>query len=63
MTLPAAEKRLQELLKDEYVYEHWQEAFNTIMEAEGDTARAVEGVERLAHHVLHRTGLTIRIPA
>ncbi|KAI6110316.1 hypothetical protein EDD16DRAFT_1522324 [Pisolithus croceorrhizus] len=62
MTLPTVEKHLQELLKDDYVYKHWQEAFNVIMEAEGDTVQAVEGVEKLACSVLHCTGLTVRIP-
>ncbi|KAI6101105.1 hypothetical protein EDD16DRAFT_1716677 [Pisolithus croceorrhizus] len=43
MTLPTVEKQLQELLNNDYVYKHWQEAFNGIMEAEGDTVQAVGG--------------------
>ncbi|KIO03587.1 hypothetical protein M404DRAFT_145183 [Pisolithus tinctorius Marx 270] len=62
MTLPAAEKWLQDLLRDKYVYKHWQEAFNAIMGAEGDATQAVAGVERLAQAALHQTGLTIKIP-
>ncbi|KIO05783.1 hypothetical protein M404DRAFT_25076 [Pisolithus tinctorius Marx 270] len=61
MTLPAAEKWLQDLLRDKYVYKHWQEAFNTVMGAEGDATQAVAGVEKLAQAALHHTGLTIKI--
>ncbi|KIN99055.1 hypothetical protein M404DRAFT_30850 [Pisolithus tinctorius Marx 270] len=62
MTLPAAEKWLQDLLRDKYVYEYWQEAFNAVMGAEGDATQAVAGVEKLAQAALHCTGLTIKIP-
>ncbi|KIN96796.1 hypothetical protein M404DRAFT_162309, partial [Pisolithus tinctorius Marx 270] len=63
MTLLAAEKCLQELLKDQFVYEHWQPALNAVMEAEGDVMQAAEAVQRLASATLHCTGLTIKIPA
>ncbi|KIN99898.1 hypothetical protein M404DRAFT_153867 [Pisolithus tinctorius Marx 270] len=62
MILPAAEKWPQDLLRDKYVYKHWQEAFNTVMGAEGDTTQAVAGVEKLTQAALHHTRLTIKIP-
>ncbi|KAI6118120.1 hypothetical protein F5141DRAFT_1211989 [Pisolithus sp. B1] len=62
MTLPTAETKLQELLKDQFVYEHWQGALNTVMDAEGDVTEAIAAVERLATATLHCTGLTIKLP-
>ncbi|KAI6109416.1 hypothetical protein EDD16DRAFT_1522441 [Pisolithus croceorrhizus] len=62
MTLPTAETKCQELLKDQFVYEHWQGALNTVMDAEGDVTEAIAAVERLATATLHHTGLTIKLP-
>ncbi|KAI6097291.1 hypothetical protein EDD16DRAFT_1718510 [Pisolithus croceorrhizus] len=62
MTLPTAETKLQELLKDQFVYEHWQGALDAVMGAKGDVTQVIEAGERLATATLCCTGLTIKLP-
>ncbi|KAF8415759.1 hypothetical protein L210DRAFT_3334327, partial [Boletus edulis BED1] len=63
MTLPLAESRLQQLLGDSYIDDHWRAALTAVMNAEGDTEKASAAVEKLAVAATHRTGLVIKIPA
>lgn len=63
MTLPEAEKRLQDILTTHYVDTDWRPALDAVMQAEGDSDAAVAAVETLATSASNRTGLKIRIPA
>ncbi|KIK82958.1 hypothetical protein PAXRUDRAFT_153368, partial [Paxillus rubicundulus Ve08.2h10] len=49
MTLPQAEKRVQEILGAHYNNADWQLAFNVVMDAKGDSSAATAAVEKLRH--------------
>jgi len=46
-TLPIAECCLQDLLKDQYIYDDWKTALDAVMRAEGNIAQATEAVKQL----------------
>ncbi|KAI6010392.1 hypothetical protein BKA83DRAFT_102881 [Pisolithus microcarpus] len=63
MTLPEAEKQLQDILTTHYVDINWQPALDAVMQAEGDSDVAIAAVETLATSASNWTGLKIHIPA
>ncbi|KAI6094480.1 hypothetical protein EV401DRAFT_2049921 [Pisolithus croceorrhizus] len=63
MTLPEAEKHLQDILTTHYAEIDWQPALDAVMHAEGDSDAAIAAVEILATNASNQTGLKICIPA
>lgn len=62
MTLPEAEKCLQDYLGEKYKSKDWEPAFKAVMDAEGDVAQAQDAVQKLAL-VSQLPKLMIKIPA
>ncbi|TFK31239.1 hypothetical protein BDQ12DRAFT_672021 [Crucibulum laeve] len=66
MSLPQAEACLMDCLGTAYEDADWRPSLNAVMEAENDTAKALEAIEELAlvvNSTPSQEKLTIRIPA
>ncbi|KAI6096078.1 hypothetical protein EDD16DRAFT_1674899 [Pisolithus croceorrhizus] len=55
MTLPEAEKHLQDILTTHYAEIDWQPALDAVMHAEGDSDAAIAAVEILATNASNQT--------
>src|SRR5882724_6340303 len=62
MGLPEAEGHLQQALGDDFVDSDWRPALKTVMDAEGDTEKALHNVQKLAA-CTHLPRIKIKIPA
>jgi hypothetical protein len=63
MSLPAAEMALQTHLGDRFIDSDWRPALAAVMEAEGDTEKALDVVNGLYKSATCRSGLKLHIPA
>jgi hypothetical protein len=63
MSLPEAEKCVENILGARYVDTNWRPAFNAVMDAEGDSDAVASTIEQLVRAACQRTGLKLRIPA
>lgn len=62
MTLPDTKKQLEEKLSDWYVNNNWCLALNAVLDAEGDTVKTLEAIQKVASSSC-LPHLTIKLPA